>query len=76
MIAVVSVFFFVYHLFSLFLVPLTRTYWCIEIDTCCVKLIIKSVSDNSVNFVGKWREFQFESLFRVSSLLCMSSVYF
>ena len=49
MIAVVC--FFLYYLFSLSPVPLTRIYWGIEI-VCHVKLFIKSVSGHySVDFI-------------------------
>ena len=48
------VYFFIYYLFSLSLVPLTRAYWCTEIVVCHIKLFIKSVSDHySVDFSGK-----------------------
>ena len=64
--------FFVY-LFSLSLVSLIRSHWCIEI----VKLFIKSVSyHGSVDFLGKGRVFWFESLFRVSTLLYKSTLDF
>ena len=50
--------FFVYYLFSLSLVPLTRSYWGIEIVVCNVTLFIKSVSDHySVDFLGNGRAF-------------------
>ena len=59
--------FFIFYFFSLSLVPLN----------CCVfhvKLFKKAVSGHySVDFLGKWRVFQLESLFRVCTLLYPSS---
>ena len=67
--------FFVFFFFSLSLVPLTRSYWCCCV--CYVKLFQKSVPDHySVGFLGKWRMFKLESLFRVSTLLYTSSLDF
>ena len=62
--------FFLYYSFSLSPVPLTRSYWGIEIVVFNVTLFIKSVSDHySVDFFGKGRVFYFESLFRLFALL-------
>ena len=71
-----SVCFFIYYLFSLFRSPLWRSRGG-NCGVCHVKLFIKSVFDHySVDFLGKGKVFQFDSLFRVSALLHITSLDF
>ena len=68
---------FLYLLFVFFVpVPLWRSRGG-NCGVCHVKLFIKSVFDHySVDFLGKGKVFQFDSLFRVSALLHITSLDF
>ena len=65
MMAVVSVSLYFFHFFTL--VPLTRSYYCIEIVV--LNYLKSQISDlYSVDFLGKGRVFLFESVFSVCLL--------